>query len=65
MKCKHEFKIGKALVNLATNDGRNTDMNQVRRGEGLYSHQSKARTVEVHKCIHCGYSIPLDREQFV
>lgn len=59
MACKHEYQEGKALLNLATNNGKNYDMDKVGRGEGLYP-GAKVRTVLVHKCIHCGHSRVVD-----
>jgi len=53
-KCKHEFRQGKALINLATN-GRTTDSTKWERGEGI-GRSKEVRTVVVDKCIHCGAS---------
>ena len=55
MKCEHTFEKGKALINLATN-GKTTDSTAWNRGEGIFT-SKKVRTVDVDKCIHCGFSI--------
>ena len=52
--CKHQYRIGKALVNIATN-GSTKDSTKWQRGEGVYM-SKRVRTVPVLKCIHCGES---------
>ena len=52
VNCKHEYRPGKALVNLATN-GDTTDHDKWKKGQGIYSGKT-VRTIQVEKCIHCG-----------
>ena len=52
--CSHEFTLGKALMNIATN-GQTTDSTQWERGEGVHR-SSRVRTVTVYKCVRCGVS---------
>jgi len=52
--CKHQYRIGKALINIATN-GSTKDSTKWQRGEGVYM-SKRVRTVPVLKCTHCGES---------
>jgi len=53
--CNHQYKTGKALINIKTN-GSTTTATKWKRGDGLYM-SKRVRTIIVQKCIHCGESI--------